>query len=700
MKIKTNILLRIYFVFGIISVAGVLVLWKAFSIQQYKDGYWEHKAEAMNTRHFSLPAERGNIYSADERLLATSLPYFDVYMDLGTDGMTQVMFDDNIDALSAKLAATFKHKSKETWKREITKARKEKKRYYPIRKNVDYALMKEMRQWPLFREGKYKGGLIAEMQQKRKYPYELLAHRTIGYVRENAPSVGVEASYNQYLAGSDGKVLKQKLAGDVWMPIHGAAKVDPKNGKDIITTLQIDLQDAAESALLSALQESQAEFGCAVVMEVSTGAVRAMANLGLLKSGSYGEIRNYAISHRAEPGSTFKLASYLSLLDAGYIKPTDTVHTGGGKWFFYGKVMRDTHIEESFLSVKEAFARSSNVVIARLVNRYYASQKRAFYSKLKSYGLTEPSGIDLEGEVAPIINQPEKWSKLSLPWSSTGYEVMLTPIQVLTFYNAVANGGVIVKPYVAEAVVDGVQRISLAPKRVGTKPFASPAAIQQAHYLLRQVIEHPKGTAKAIASEHFSLAGKTGTAKLLNEEGKGYGSDNQAMFAGFFPVERPRFSCVVMIYNPSGEARTGGSVAAPVFKAIAESALAIDIPSAPVINLPVTEKPLFAASIKGDPLQLKTLLSKYGYDFEVGDDIQYLGVHVDKASIKLMPAASKDGIMPDITGMAFDDAVYFLENKGLKIRYEGRGKVVYQSITPGSKIKKGDIVHIKMTISA
>jgi cell division protein FtsI (penicillin-binding protein 3) len=700
MKIKTNILLRIYFVFGIIFVAGLLVLWQAFSIQQYKDGYWEKKADALSTRQFSIPAERGNIYSTDERLLATSLPYFDVYMDLAADGMTQQLFESNIDALAGKLASTFKDKSKETWKREITKARVAKKRYYPIRRNVDYALMKEMKQWPLFKEGKYKGGLIAEMQQKRKYPYEVLANRTIGYVRENAPSIGLEASYNAYLSGTDGRVLKQKLAGDVWMPIPGAAKIDPKNGKDVISTLQINLQDAAETALMTALQESASEFGCAIVMEVQTGAIRAMANLGLLQDGSYGEIRNYAISHRAEPGSTFKLASYLMLLDAKYIKPTDTIHTGGGKWRFYDRYMRDDHIAEDFLSIKEAFARSSNIAIARLANRHFASKKQMYYKKLQEYGLTEVTGIDLEGEVPPIISKPDKWSKLSLPWMSTGYELMLTPLQILTFYNAVANNGVIMKPYLVEAVVDGGKRESLAPGQSSQKPFASEQAIQYAHFLLRQVVDHPKGTARGIASEYFPLAGKTGTAKLLNAEDQSYGTSNQAMFAGFFPADNPRYSCVVLIYNPQGISRTGGSVAAPAFKAIAEKALATDIGSAKIANSSGDIKVLPSTQIKGEPQQLKALLANYGYTFEVGDDIQYLGVKVDRNGIKLMPAGSKEGVMPDLIGMAFDDAIYLLENQGLRIRFEGRGKVVAQSKAPGSKVQRGETIHIKMRINA
>lgn len=692
--------MRIYFVYGIIFVVGVLIAWKVFTIQQYKDDFWIKKSETLSTKHFTVPAERGNIYSSDDRLLATSLPYFDVYVDFGAEGMSQELFDKNIDALSSKLASTFKDNSAETYKRKLVLARKARKRYFPIKKNVDYALMKEMQTWPLFSAGKYKGGLIPEMHQKRKNPYELLAKRTIGYTRKNAQSIGLEASYDKQLGGTDGRMLKQLLAGGVWMPIKGATSSEPKNGNDIISTIHINIQDVAEAALMEALVETSAEFGCAVVMEVKTGAIRAMANLGRTQDGGLHEISNYAIAHRAEPGSTFKLASYLALLEDGYIKTSDTINIGGGQWSFQGNIMRDDHITDGFLSVKEAFARSSNVAIARLVSRHYKGKKTAFYQKLVAFGLTEPTGIDIEGEASPILRTPKNWSGLTLPWMSTGYEIMLTPIQVLAFYNAVANDGVWMKPHLVEKIIDNGKVVENIAPQAAPKAIASENAIGNAHFLLRQVVEHPKGTARGISSSYFPLAGKTGTAKLRSIGEKGYSSSNQAMFAGFFPANEPVYSCVVMIYNPQGPARTGGSAAAPVFKAIAEKALARDLKNAPVANIKLEKKSVPTTQVKGDVQQLKSLLGNYGYEFQVGDDINYVSVKVDKSAMKIVPTSTDEAVMPDLIGMTFDDAIYLLENAGLKIRYEGIGKVYAQSIQPGAKVKKGEIVKVKMKTKA
>ncbi len=699
MKIKTNILLRIYAVYALIIVSAIAVICKGYYIQNYKGDFWVEKAKEMSTKLFAIPAERGNIYTYDDNLLATSIPYFDLFVDFGTDGMTRELFNANVDSLAIYMANHFQQKSVDQYRRDLTQAKKAKKRYYLIKRGVDYATLKEIQRWPLFREGKYKGGLIVEARANRKNPYSLLALRTIGESRSNAPNVGIEASYNKYLSGSEGKMLKQKIAGNTWMPIQSANTVIPKDGQDLVTTIDINLQDATETALIKALDSSKAEFGCAIVMEVETGAIRAIANLGVTKSGKLWEIDNYAVTHKAEPGSTFKTAGYLMLLDKKLINLSDTINIGGGRWNFYGRVMVDDHIHESAISIREAFARSSNISIARLIDKNYRRNKNGFYQTMAKYGLTDVSGIDLLGETKPYVTEPRYWSNLSLPWRSTGYEQMFSPIQILTFYNTIANNGYRAKPYLVERITQNGKIVKEFGPVISKEPIASIEAITQVKELLKGVIEHPKGTGKSIRSEYFELAGKSGTAKILDKDSKGYSDANQAMFAGFFPVEKPRYTCVVMIYNPKGIYRTGGGIAAPVFKEIAEKALATDLKIAPVYkNDSLTTN--YLAQLKGENHQIKNILNKFGYKTNIADEIQYVNVEVRKSGIKLQPTQTSDLVVPNLKGMNFDDALYLLENMGLKIKYEGMGKVTHQSISPGTKVKKGEQIFITMKIGA
>jgi cell division protein FtsI (penicillin-binding protein 3) len=697
MKIKTNILLRIYFVYALILVSAVAVIWKVYYIQNYKDDFWVKKSQEMSTKMFTIPGERGNIYTYDENLLATSIPFFDLFVDFGSDGMTREIFDENVDSLSIYMANNFKKKSAIEYKKILVQAKKAKKRYYLIQRNVDYSTLKEIKQWPLFRKGKYKGGLIVEMKQSRKYPYSLLALRTIGENRENSQSIGLEASYDKYLAGTEGQILKQKISGNLWMPIHNESSIEPKNGDDIVTTIDINLQDATETALKKALDSSKAEFGCAIVMEVETGAIRAIANLGRMENGQLWEIDNYAVSHKSEPGSTFKAASYLMLLDNNYININDTVSNGGGRWNFYGKTMSDEHIHESTLSIRDAFARSSNIAIARLIDKNYKNKKIVFYETMQRYGLTEISGIDLKGETKPNVSTPNSkyWSNLSLPWRATGYEQTFSPIQILTFYNTIANNGYRVQPYLVERVTRNGKTIHQFLPQIGKKPIAKQSAIDDIKELLKGVIENQRGTGRSIQSDYFELAGKSGTAKLLGEN-KSYSSANQAMFAGFFPVKKPRYSCVVLIYNPKGAHRTGGGISAPVFKEIAEKALSIDLHLSPDYKKTVENKPNILANLKGETHQIKDVISKYGYKMDVKDEIQYIDVEIRKSGIKLQPTASSENIVPNLIGLNFDDALYILENMGLKIRYNGLGKIVQQSIPAGTKISKGSHISITM----
>ncbi|MCZ2394533.1 MAG: transpeptidase family protein [Chitinophagales bacterium] len=696
MKIKTNILLRIYFVYALIFLSAISILVQVYLIQNYKDGYWQKKSKDLSTRLFSIPSERGNIYGYDENLLATSIPYFDLYVDFGAQGMSQELFDANVDSLAWYMANVFQKQSLTKYKSDLIQAKKNKKRYFLIKRGASYPALKAIKQWPLFREGKNKGGLIVETKQNRKNPYNLLAQRTIGVYRENVAPVGLEAYYDNILAGQAGQVLKQKIAGDTWMPINDSLAISPINGLDIYTTIDINLQDAAETSLFKALDSSQADFGCAIVMDVKTGAIRAIANLGRSGDGRLWEIENYAVTFKSEPGSTFKAVSYLMLLDKGYVDINDTVYNGGGVWNFYGRRMSDEHIHDPILSIKEAFARSSNIAIARLIDKHYKKNKNEFYNNLKKYGLTQKSGIDLLGETNPKVTPPKQWSNLSLPWRATGYEQTFSPLQLLTFYNAIANNGYRAKPYLVEKIGKNGKVIKEIKPQIASTPIASQKAIDQLKAMLKEVVENPKGTGKSIRSEYFELGGKSGTAKILDRSAGTFSNANQAMFAGFFPVTNPRYSCIVMIYNPKGAYRTGGGIAGPVFKEIAERALATDINIAPDYTKEISTPPILLAKMKGENHQVKNILDHFGYPTKLADEIDFVETEVRKSGVKLAPSATSESKMPDLIGLSFDDAIYLMESLGLKITYSGIGKVQKQSIAPGTNITRGNHIYIVM----
>ncbi|MBK9791988.1 MAG: hypothetical protein IPP60_02495 [Sphingobacteriales bacterium] len=378
MNIKSNILFRIYLIGGLCCLFGVAVLGKVYHIQTYKQGYWKSLADSLTTNYFDVKAERGNIYSADDKLLATSVPYFELHIDFASKAMTDEIFKKNVDSLAFYMWKNFNKNTVQGYKEQLIKARKQKKRYYPLCANADYSLLKEIKKWPLFREGKFKGGLIVETHQERRNPYGHLAQRTIGLIRDNAQDIGLEEASDSLLKGVNGKVLKQKIAGGEWVPIKGAGQIEPKNGYDIITTIDLGLQDITESTLMQAVTEYQADFGCAILMEVKTGAIKAIANLGKIKDATYSENYNYAIGLSNEPGSVFKIAGYLALFDDGFIKLTDSINSNHASAVFAGQLLTDDghNSQYSFLTPGKALAISSNVAIAKWITQFYGNNKQ------------------------------------------------------------------------------------------------------------------------------------------------------------------------------------------------------------------------------------------------------------------------------------------------------------------------------------
>jgi len=696
LNIKSNILFRIYLIGALCSLFGVVVLGKVYQIQNDKVHNWRKLADSLTTNIFEIPAERGNIYSADDKLLATSVPYFELHIDFGSKAMTKAIFENNVDSLAYYMWKNFGKNSVEDYKKQLIKARKKHRRYFAFCDKADYTLLKAIKTWPLFREGKFKGGLIVETHQKRTNPYGYLAQRTIGLIRENAQDIGLEEASDSLLKGVKGKILKQKIAGGEWIPLKSTGEIEPKNGYDIITTIDLGLQDIAETSLQNALIESQAEFGCAVLMEVKTGAIKAIANLGKNKDGTYSENYNYALGLSNEPGSVFKMAGYLSLFDDGFITPLDSINTNHASGVFGGRILTDDghNSQYTFLTPGKAFAISSNVAIANWLTKFYGNDRRKFYEKLQQFGLTAATKIDIKGERTPFVNKPENWSAMSLAWIGHGYEVKFTPLQILAFYNAIANKGVRVKPYLVQEVLDNGNVIRKYKPESSTKKICNEKAAQMAKEIMLRVVEDENGTGRKIYTPHFRIAGKSGTAKM-SFGSTGYTDKNLSSFVGFFPADEPLYSCIVVVGGPQGLLTTGGAISAPIFRTMADKIITSNITHNQAINKDSTIKNLPIPLIVGEVDAIKEFNKRFNIKFDFKEDNEYAFVKGDSSKkVKIGMINADENKVPNVRGMLLDDAVSLLENKGLKVIFAGKGKISAQSIAAGSSIIKGSLIQL------
>ncbi|WPR74412.1 penicillin-binding protein [Algoriphagus sp. NG3] len=699
MNFKRSILLRVRVVFILIALCSAAIPYKITKLQMADGDVWREKAETINFQYREVPATRGNIYAADGSLLATSLPFYRVALD-PTIAKTDV-YKSGVDSLAELLSAYYKDKSAGAYKRMINDARLENKRYLVLnRKQIGYQGMQEMSTWPIFREGRLGGGVIFEKVEKRYRPFNSLASRTVGFLNEDAYGAGIEYSYNEYLQGQDGKALFQRLVGGTWKPVFDAEDVKPENGYDVTTTLDVNIQDVAETALRRQLTDRDAEFGSVIVMEVKTGQIKAIANLQRNTSGNgYGENYNFAIGDQGntEPGSTFKLLSMLALLEENKITLEETIETGNGAHKFYNQVMRDAK-NGGFgtLTIREAFEKSSNVAISKLVDEHFGSSPSKFMAYVDKVGLREPFGFQLVGEGKPYFKKPgaKDWYGTTLPWISIGYEVKLNPLHTLALYNAVANGGKMMKPYIVKSVSRGnIIKEEYSPEVV-RKQIASEKTIKNLQGLLEGVVS--QGTARNIANADYKIAGKTGTAqKLVN--GK-YTRKYYTSFAGYFPADNPKYSMVVVIDSPTGFAAYGGDVSAPVFKEIADKIYALDLD----LN-PDNQREIFRAETEtghmpyvkaGKAEELQGIFRKLGLNASAANPEEWVKVVSHDASVEMSVNDTDKALVPDVSGLSLRDALFILENKGLKVNYSGKGRVKGQSIAPGAKLTPNATINL------
>ncbi len=699
MNIKQSILIRVRVVFILIALAAAAIPYQVGKLQFKEGDQWRKKAETINFQYREVPATRGNIYAGDGSLLATSLPFYRVAIDPTISKGN--LFNAGLDSLSKKLSGFYKDKSASSYKRMINDARLDNKRYLVVnRKQIGYQGMQEMSNWPIFRAGRLGGGVIFEKVEKRYQPFKSLASRTVGFINEDDYGAGIEYSFNSQLKGKDGKALFQRLAGGSWKPVFDAEDVKPENGYDVYTTLDVNIQDVAETALLRQLVDREAEFGSVIVMEVKTGQIKAISNLQRNKSGNgYGENYNFAIGDQGntEPGSTFKLLSMLALLEENNISLNDKVETGNGVHMFYNRAMRDAkNGGYGTITVREAFEKSSNVAISKLVDRYFGSSPSKFMAYIEKAGLNEPFDFQLVGEGKPFFKKPgtKTWYGTSLAWISIGYESKLNPLHTLALYNAVANNGKMVKPYIIKGISKGNQIQESFQPEVIRNQIASEKTIKQLQELLEGVVSN--GTAKNISNADYKIAGKTGTAqKLVNGA---YTKKYYTSFAGYFPADRPKYSMIIVIDSPNGFGAYGGDVSAPVFKEIADRIYALDLELNPGSKLTMVAA---AAEDRGLPYiqagkveELQEIFDEFGLKSNTMNSEEWVKTVASDTGVKLQINDTDKAIVPDVSGLPLRDALFILENKGLQVNYSGKGRVKAQSILPGTKLSPNTTINL------
>lgn len=706
MEIKKDILWRVYLCFLGIVFLGIMVMGKVIYIQQAQGDYWRNMGDSLHLKFQVLTAERGSIYSDDGNMLSASVPIFDVYIDFGAEGLRAKngkRFKDNVDSLSDALANLFQDKSAAAYKKSLQLGYANKERYYPLKKKISFDESRALRKFPLVKLGRNKSGFIIEAKDKRINPYGLLANRTIGLSRNNPKqNVGLELTFDSLLRGVSGKRLMRYAAGS-YIPVEGA-EVEPINGKDLVTTIDTYMQDVAQNALGEMLLQNNSTHGSVIIMEVATGKIKAMANLGLQPDGTYMEDLNYAVGRATEPGSVFKLASLLSLLEDNYVNNNTIVDCGDGTMSFYGLRIKDSHRNTGKVTVKKAFFISSNVAFAKLVNDHYQANPLKYIKHLQKFHLDKMTGIEIIASSGkPTIKTPKNrsWSRTTLPYMAHGYEELVTPLHMLMLYNAVANNGKMMKPYLVSAIKNYGVVVKKFDPVVLEEKICSNETIAQAKECLRAVVDSLHGTAhKVVYDPLYSISGKTGTA-VSALDNRGYNKGNkiyQASFIGYFPSENPKYSMAVVIQNSNKSVKVyGADVSGSVFKVISDRIYGRYANSNDHIAAAIDSSYYFGAGFKNDYAAIFNYLHIPFTDSSAAGSWRNMAMVQNKAAIK-QPAdwSAKENKMPNVLGMGLKDAVYLLENMGLKMTIAGRGKVIAQSIPAGTSLHKKQTIKITL----
>lgn len=649
---------RLAFVVVCVVAFAFAIAIKLFNIQWVGGDYYRKLAKQRTVKNFEIPANKGNIYSSDGSLLATSVPEYTIRFDAVTP--SEENFEKYYVALSDSLAKLV-GKSSGEFQRDLRKAKNTKNRYFLVAKKLTFTEYMRVKQFPLFKLGANKGGIIAEQQTVRKHPVGLIANRTIGYERDGNQGKGLEYAFRKYLNGTNGHHWMQKIAKNQWKPISDVNELDPVDGYDVISTIDVFIQDIAHHALLKQLEFYKADHGCVVVMETNTGYIKAISNLGKSEDGSYFETQNYALTESHEPGSTFKLMDLIALIDDKKADTSSVYNSNGGIVMIQGRPVKDSnHHGYGIASLAKGFEVSSNTILVQATYQAYKNNPWQFINRINSYGLNKKQGLQIKGEGQPVIPQPgaKNWYGTTLPWMAFGYGVSMTPLQTLSLYNAVANDGKMVKPIFVSEIKEWSKTIKKYDPEVINPKICSDETLLKVRKVLENVVKN--GTGKSLYSADFSMAGKTGTAQVNYSKAEmSYASS----FVGYFPADQPKYSCIVVVHNPDkSKGYYGADVAGPVFKRIAQK-IFTDVPN--------TNK---FTNIKLKSKKQEALYSEF-----------------EKKS------QGNTNKVPNVKGMAGMDAVSLLENLGFKVKFIGVGKVIKQSINPGETFKKNQIITIELS---
>jgi cell division protein FtsI (penicillin-binding protein 3) len=704
MEIRKSITLRFGIIYFGIALFGLVIISRILIIQNVNTEKWQTIAKDLRNNTAEIWAKRGNICADDGSILSTSVPYYEIRMDMQAPRIQQI-FAKESETMISELSAFFGFSAAD-FRARVKAAYEKKNRWFLINPTqIDHNQFQEFKKLKTMTRSHFGSGLVVVTENRRILPHGDLASRTIGVLNKgafggvhgNVGYTGVEGLAENYLAGQNGMALKRNFSGS-WI---NTPLIEPKEGKDVITTINVNLQDYAQSSLAKQMEISQAEWGTAIVMEVKTGNIKAIANMGRKKDGTYGETYNFAFGHQgcSEPGSTFKLMSLMVAMEEGYVDTADMFDTGRGEWEYKGQKMLDSdydHGGHGMISMKKIFELSSNIGTAKIITKYFEGKEKEFIDRIYSFGLNKPLGLGFLGEADPYIKYPTdpSWWGPSLAWISYGYEIKVAPIQTLAFYNAVANNGVMIKPkFIDEVREDGIT-VRKFKTEVINPSICSKTTLSKAQDMLKGVCIN--GTGKSLKNPYYTIAGKTGTAVIANEN-KGYkagGSKKyQASFVGYFPADNPRFTCIVVIVGPKGQFY-GGSVAGPVFRGIADKVYASYLEPAKDSIPPYAEVPVVKPGLRTD---VTLLAQQLGFKTQSQNlTTERVSVVNDSTTVFINGVEDIPGTVPDVIGMGADDAVFILEKSGLRTQINGFGRVFRQSLVPGMPFTKGETISLEL----
>ncbi len=702
---KKQIIFRMGIIYLIITGFALYLVFKLVVVMFVKSDVWQDRINQIAVDLRKSEPERGSIYDASGKLLASSVNYYDIFMDTNAGGLSDKIFSENVDSLAICLSDFFKDKSKNAYKKKLINARRRKVRYLKIAEKLTYDEYVKVKNFPLFRLPANKGGFISKRITKRKRPFGELMRRTIGFLGEDKQTgiiqgkAGIEFSYNRELGGRAGKYYMQKIGGGNWRKVKGGEVVQTEDGLDVKTTVDIDLQDYVDNILRKQLIKLEADYGSAVVMEVKTGYIKAIVNLKRYEDNSFSEIFNYAVGENLAPGSTFKLPVLMAALEDGYVDLDDIIDAGNGHVMYHGVAVDDAGSESyGKIPVWKVFAKSSNVGMLKIIDENYVKKGRInrFLEQLDAMGITDVSGVDIFGEHQPKIKTPEDktWARSSPGMIAHGYEVKISPLQILTFYNAVANNGVRVKPRIVKSLEkDGITVKEFEPE-ISNSLICSKSTLKKAQKILRDVVVY--GTARAINTDKYKISGKTGTTEYYDIQQRKHIEQYRGSFVGYFPSDNPKYSIIVEINKPKHD-YYGAQAAAPVFRKIADNIFSRDREINPPKEEIVPDSLKIPKIKNGESEDLKYVLNAMDYKIEDNEADRLVSVLPENNTLYFQPEPITENFVPDVKNTGAKDAVFILENCGLHVSAKGRGRVVYQSIKPGTEIKKG--MHINLVLN-